>query len=87
METLSLDNPFSLPMMLSFLTYRRFTAEVVGLDAFPVERWPDNVPLVYYAYHIMVGLGTIFAGVMLLALLLLWMGRLYANRWMLWLIF
>ena len=87
METLTLDNPFSLPMMLSFLTYRRFTAEIVGLDAFPVERWPDNVPLVYYAYHIMVGLGTIFSGIMLLALLLLLLGKLFTNRWMLWLIF
>ena len=87
METLTLDNPLSLPMMLSFLTYRRFTAEIVGLDAFPVERWPDNVPLVYYAYHIMVGLGTLFAGIMLLALLLLWMGRLFTNRWVLWLVF
>ena len=25
----------------------------------PRGRWPDSVPLVYYAYHIMVGLGTI----------------------------
>ena len=74
-------------MMLSFLTYRRFTAEIVGLDAFPMDRWPDNVPLVYYAYHIMVGLGTIFAGIMILSLLFLWRGRLYANRWLLWLIF
>lgn len=87
METLTLDNPLTLPMMLSFLTYRRFTAEIVGLDAFPMDRWPDNVPLVYYAYHIMVGLGTIFAAIMLLSLLLMLTGRLFANRWMLWAIF
>jgi cytochrome d ubiquinol oxidase subunit I len=87
MATQTLDNPLEIPMMLSFLTYRRFTAEIVGLDAFPQERWPDNVPLVYYAYHIMVGLGTIFAGIMILSLLFLWRGRLYDNRWLLWLIF
>ena len=27
---------------------------------FPQDRWPDNIPLLYYSYHIMVGLGTIF---------------------------
>ncbi len=87
METLSLDNPLEVPYLLSFMTYYRFDAEVLGLDAFPVERWPDNVPLVYYAYHIMVALGTAFVGIMALSLLLMWMGKLYTNRWILWLIF
>ena len=57
METMTLDNPFYIPKMLSFMTYQRFDAEIKGLDAFPEDRWPDNIPLVYYAYHIMVGLG------------------------------
>lgn len=86
METMTLDNPFYIPKMLSFMIYQRFNAEVKGLDAFPRDRWPDNIPLVYYAYHIMVGLGTMFAGVTALALLFLWRGWLYANRWLLWLI-
>jgi len=84
METMTLDNPFYIPKMLSFMTYQRFDAEIKGLDAFPQDRWPDNIPLVYYAYHIMVGLGTIFAGIMALALLLLWRGRLFDSRWLLW---
>jgi cytochrome d ubiquinol oxidase subunit I len=84
METMTLDNPFYIPKMLSFMTYQRFDAEIKGLDAFPRERWPDNIPLVYYAYHIMVGLGTMFAGVMTLALIFLWRGRLYDSRWLLW---
>ena len=45
------------PSMLSFLTYQRWMAEVKGLDAFPEDQWPDNIPLLYYSYHIMVGLG------------------------------
>ena len=53
-----IDNPVYVPKMLSFLTYRRWNAEVRGLDAFPKEDWPQNVPLLYYSYHIMVGLGT-----------------------------
>jgi cytochrome d ubiquinol oxidase subunit I len=40
--------------------------------------------LLYYSYHLMVGLGTIFIAVMGLAAWLLWRGRLYESRWMLW---
>ena len=41
-------------------------------------------PLLYYAYHIMAGLGTWFALIMLVAAFLLWRGRLYSARWALW---
>jgi len=37
-----------------------------------------------YSYHVMVGLGTIFIAVMVVAALLLWRGKLYDSRWMLW---
>jgi cytochrome d ubiquinol oxidase subunit I len=84
MEHLELQNPIYIPKTLSFLTYRRFSATVPGLDAYPRDRWPDNVPLVYYAYHIMIGLGVVFVIVMLTALALLRRRRLYASRWMLW---
>jgi cytochrome d ubiquinol oxidase subunit I len=84
METMTLDNPFYIPKMLSFMTYQRFDAEIKGLDAFPRDRWPDNIPLIYYTYRIMVGLGTMFVGIMTLALIFLWRGRLYTNRWLLW---
>jgi len=87
MTTKTLENPIIIPYVLSFLTYRRWSAEVKGLDAFPQDLWPDNVPLVYYSYHIMVGLGTIFIAIMALAALLLWRRRLFAQRWMLWLLF
>ncbi|MEW6543107.1 MAG: cytochrome ubiquinol oxidase subunit I [Nitrospirota bacterium] len=84
METLTIDNPVAVPDALSILLYDELYAQVKGLDAFPREDWPDNVPLLYYSYHIMAGLGTILAGVMALALLLLWRGRLFAASWMLW---
>ena len=84
MERLRLDNPLEVPGVLSFLTYRRWGAEVKGLNDFPRDEWPDNVPLHYYAYHIMVGLGTIFIGIMLLSAFLLYRGRLFTSRWMLW---
>ncbi len=81
-----LDNPLLVPRALSFLTYRRWMAEVKGLDAFPEDQWPSNVPLVYYAYHIMVGLGTFFIAIMLGAAWLLRRGRLDATRPMLWIL-
>ncbi|GMV05995.1 MAG: cytochrome ubiquinol oxidase subunit I [Gemmatimonadota bacterium] len=86
MEALRLDNPLEVPRVLSFLTYRRWDAPVAGLTSFPREDWPDNVPLLYYAYHIMVGLGTLFIAVMGLAAFLLWRGRLFETRAGLWLV-
>ena len=85
-EKRRLDNPLTVPRALSFLTYQRWGAEVKGLDAFPPERWPDNIPLLYYSYHIMVGLGTIFIGVMAVASLALWRGVLYRARALLWIL-
>ena len=84
MERRRLDNPLEIPRALSFLTYRRWMAHVDGLDAFPESDWPTNVPLVYYAYHIMVGLGTIFIAIQLAAAWLLRRGRLFTSRPMLW---
>lgn len=79
-----MDNPIVIPKMLSFLTYRRWEAEVKGLDAFPRDQWPDNLPLLYYSYHIMVGLGTLFIAALLVAVFLLWRGKLFQSKWMLW---
>jgi cytochrome d ubiquinol oxidase subunit I len=86
MERLELDNPLHVPRMLSFLTYQRWGAEVKGLTDFPRGDWPDSIPLLYYAYHIMVGLGTIFGAVLALAAWLLSRGKLERTRWMLWML-
>jgi cytochrome d ubiquinol oxidase subunit I len=83
-EKRRLDNPLEIPNMLSFLTYRKWAANVKGLDAFPQEQWPDRIEMLYYSYHIMVGLGTIFIAVMVLAAILFWWKRLFESRWMLW---
>jgi cytochrome bd ubiquinol oxidase subunit I len=82
----TIDNPIIVPRALSFLTFRRWTASVRGLNTFPVDQRPDTVEMLYYSYHIMVGLGTIFIAIMGLALLLLWRRRLFQSRWMLWIL-
>ena len=84
MDTLTIDNPLTIPWGLSLLVYDELWAEVKGLDAFPRDQWPDNIPLLYYAYHIMAGLGTIFLGIMIPAWLLLWRGKLFKTQLVLW---
>jgi cytochrome d ubiquinol oxidase subunit I len=79
-----LENPVVVPGALSFLAYGTFGSTVKGLNDFPRDEWPDNVELLYYCYHIMVGLGTIFLLVMAAAAFLLWRGRLHRARPMLW---
>ncbi len=84
METLTLVNPVQIPKVLSFLTYRHWNASMLGLEAFPKQLWPDHVALIYYAYHIMVGLGSIFLGLMIIAAYALWRGVIYRIRPLLW---
>jgi cytochrome d ubiquinol oxidase subunit I len=79
-----LENPIVVPGILSFLAYGSFGSTVKGLNDFPESEWPQNVELLYYAYHIMAGLGTIFLLVMGTAAFLLWRGRLADSRRMLW---
>lgn len=85
-EKMTLDNPIIIPNMLSFLTYNRWKAEVKGLNEYPRTLWPDNIPLLYYAYHIMVGLGTMFIGITMLGVFLLWRRKVFKSRWYLWIL-
>jgi cytochrome d ubiquinol oxidase subunit I len=84
MEKLRLDNPIQVPRVLSFLTYQRWGAEVKGLRQFPQDLWPENIPLLYYSYHIMVGLGTLLLPIMGLSALLLYRQQLFTCRPLLW---
>jgi cytochrome d ubiquinol oxidase subunit I len=81
----TLIDPIYVPGILSFLAYGNVHANVKGLAAYPVRDQPP-VALTYYAYHIMVGLGTIFLGVSALAVLLLWRKKLERARWLLWIL-
>jgi cytochrome d ubiquinol oxidase subunit I len=85
-DHMRLDNPLIIPGALSFLTYRRWGAKVKGLDAFPRELWPDNIPLLYYCYHLMVGLGTLFVAVMTLGMIQMVRRELYDSRWLQWIL-
>jgi cytochrome bd ubiquinol oxidase subunit I len=79
-----LDNAIRIPGALSFLAYGGFRDEVRGLEEFPQDTWPDNIELLYYSFHIMAGLGTLFILVMGLAAAYLAAGKLEGNRPLLW---
>jgi len=83
-ERQRIDNPVVVNDVLSFLIYGTTRAEVKGLDQFPRDQWPTPFPLLFYAYHIMAGLGTYFALLMTVAAFLLWRGKLFQTRWILW---
>jgi cytochrome bd ubiquinol oxidase subunit I len=83
-ETGQIDNPIVVNDVLSYLIYGTTKAEVKGLDQFPRDEWPTALPLLFYSYHIMAGLGTWFVLLMVVAAFLLWRGRLYVAHWVLW---
>ncbi len=83
-EGQKIDNPIAVNDVLSFLIYGTTAAEVKGLDAYPKDLWPTTLPLLFYAYHIMAGLGTYFVLLMGVAGFLLWRGKLFGARWVLW---
>ncbi|MGH2855615.1 MAG: cytochrome ubiquinol oxidase subunit I, partial [Solirubrobacteraceae bacterium] len=81
-----LDNPIEIPGALSFLAYGTFQSYVHGLEEYPENSWPDNIELLYYAFHLMITLGTMFIALMACASFLSWRGRLESTTWLLWIL-
>jgi cytochrome d ubiquinol oxidase subunit I len=73
----------AIPGGLSFLLFDDFQTPVLGLDRVrPADRPPVLIP--FASYHLMVGLGTAFVALTLVAAYLRWRGRLFETRWLLW---
>jgi len=81
-----LDNPIEVPGALSFLANGTFQSYVHGLDEYPADTWPDNIELLYYSFHLMITLGSIFILLMAYAKFQDWRGRLQSNTWLLWIL-
>jgi cytochrome bd ubiquinol oxidase subunit I len=79
-----LDNPIEIPGALSFLAYGTFQGYVHGLNEYPAEVWPDNIELLYYSFHLMITLGSLFIALMGFANFQRWRGRLYLDTRLLW---
>ncbi len=81
-----LDNPVAIPGVLSYIAYGDFSKNVQGLNDFPEDLWPTNVELLYYSFHVMVGLGTLLIALAALAFFELLRGKLETRRSLLWLL-
>jgi cytochrome d ubiquinol oxidase subunit I len=79
-----LDNPIEVPGALSFLANGTFQSYVHGLDEYSADTWPDNIELLYYSFHVMITLGSIFILLMAYAKFQDWRGRLQSHTWLLW---
>ncbi len=73
----------AVPGGLSFLVHDDFDAPLIGLDRFRSEDRPP-VAIPFASYHLMIGLGTFFIALTLLACYLRWRGTLFETRWLMW---
>lgn len=53
-KTQQIEYGISIPKLLSFLAHGKGDAEVIGLDQYPPEDWP-NVRVLFFCYRIMIG--------------------------------
>ncbi|MBK8232485.1 MAG: cytochrome ubiquinol oxidase subunit I [Candidatus Eisenbacteria bacterium] len=73
----------AIPGLLSFLAHGDLSTPVTGLDRIPRDEWPP-VEIPFLSFHLMVGLGLTMLGLVVLAHLLRFGGRLWRQRWLLW---
>jgi cytochrome d ubiquinol oxidase subunit I len=67
------------PKLGSLILKHSLDAPLKGLDTVPRENWPP-VPVTFWAFRIMVGLGFLIFALGLFSLLARWLGALYQSR-------
>src|SRR5262249_48220348 len=72
----------AVPGGLSFLVHDNFTTPIPALNQFDEKDQPP-VQVPFAMFHLMVGLGTLFVGLTLLASYFRWRGTLFTKRWLL----
>jgi cytochrome d ubiquinol oxidase subunit I len=70
-----------IPKLGSLVLRHDLDGEIQGLKAFPPDARPTNVPLVFWSFRIMVGMGLLMIALGLASLWLRWRGRLYDAPW------
>ncbi|WP_298279078.1 cytochrome ubiquinol oxidase subunit I [uncultured Bradyrhizobium sp.] len=66
------------PKLSSLILKHSLDAPLAGLDTVPRENWPP-VPITFWAFRIMVGLGFLILGLGLFSLLMRWRGLMYQS--------
>src|ERR1700732_4519411 len=67
------------PKLGSLILKHSLDAPMAGLDTVPRENWPP-VPITFWSFRIMVGLGFLIMGLGLFSLWMRWRGGLYESR-------
>ena len=73
------------PAGLSLLIHHDPKVPVKGLNAFPEDERPTALNAIFQFYHIMVAIGMVLIGLTLYACLQWWRGKLFDQKWLLWL--
>jgi cytochrome d ubiquinol oxidase subunit I len=73
------DYAVEVPKLGSLILKHSLDAPMVGLDTVPRKDWPP-VPITFWSFRIMVGMGFLMLGLGLLSLLMRWRGSLYEQR-------
>jgi cytochrome d ubiquinol oxidase subunit I len=68
-----------IPKLSSLILKHALDAPLAGLDTVPRENWPP-VPITFWSFRIMVGLGFLIMGLGLFSLWMRWRGALYESR-------
>ena len=72
----------AIPKLASLYLTHDINGEVRGLKAWPRSDWPTNLPLVFFAFRAMVGLGVMIVALGMTSLILRMRRRLYQARWL-----
>jgi len=78
-DTAEVKAAVEIPHLGSLILTHKWNGEIKGLDAWPRKDWP-NVPIVFFSFRIMLGLGMLMVAVGLLSVYLRWRGKLYLSR-------
>jgi cytochrome d ubiquinol oxidase subunit I len=70
----------AIPHIGSLYLTHSWSGTIQSLSEFPPSELP-NVPVVFFAFRVMAGLGMLMWGMGLISLLLRWRNRLYSARW------
>jgi cytochrome d ubiquinol oxidase subunit I len=70
-----------IPKASSLVLKHSLDAPLAGLDTVPRENWPP-VPIIFWTFRIMVGIGFLILGLGILSLYARWKGKLHQSRWL-----
>ena len=74
-----LDYAVGVPKLSSLILKHDPNAPLAGLDSVPRDRWP-SVPILFWSFRIMVGLGLLMIALGLASLIARFLGKLYSLR-------